>query len=162
MDLVLDPPRGVAPILLGMTLDEALAAVPQEWGEPRVLRRPSRNSAKASWTLDHVGVQALVEGGTRVTAIELWWPGERRTSSTRVLLDGDEVFTTPARELFARAVDRGWRVDTSQPAYPVIPGVSLGFTRQTSQEVERDTDGLPRCVTSVLVGAEDYYDHRYE
>lgn len=156
MDLVLDPPRGVAPILLGMTLDEVLATVP-DWGEPRVLRRPGRNSAKASWTLDHVGVQALVEGVTLVTAIELWWPGEGRTSSTRVLLHGDEVFTTPAVDLFRRATGRGWTVDTSQPEYPVIPGVSLGFTRQTSQEVERDADGLPRYVTSVLVGGEDYY-----
>ncbi|MEW2515649.1 hypothetical protein [Streptomyces sp. NPDC046870] len=159
MDLVLDPPRGVAPVLLGMTLDEALAAVP-DWGEPRVLRRPSRNSAKASWTLDHVGVQALVEGGTLVTAIELWWPGQGRTSRTRVLLHGDEVFTTPAVDLFRRAADRGWTVDTSHPEHPVIAGVSLGFTRQTSQEVERDADGLPRYVTSVLVGGEDYYGHR--
>ena len=94
MDLVLDPPRGVAPILLRMTLGEALAAVP-DWGEPRVLRRPGRNSAKASWTLDHVGVQALAEGGTQVTAIELWWPGEGRTSTTRVLLEGDEVSGGP-------------------------------------------------------------------
>ncbi|MFG2519192.1 hypothetical protein [Streptomyces sp. NPDC048527] len=162
MDLVLDPPRGVAPILLGMTLDEALTAAPGNWGEPRVLRRPAQSSAQASWTLDHVGVQALVEDGTTVTAIELWWPGEGRTSSTRVLLDGDEVFTTPAQDLFARAAERGWTIDTSQPEYPVIPGVSLGFTRQTSQDVERDADGLPRCVTSALVGGEDYYNYRYE
>ncbi|MFF1690081.1 MULTISPECIES: hypothetical protein [unclassified Streptomyces] len=157
MDLTLDPPRGVAPILLGMTLDEALAAAPENWGAHRVLR-----SAQASWTLDHVGVQALVEDGTTVTAIELWWPGEGRTSSTRVLLAGDEVFTTPAQDLFARAAERGWTIDTSQPGYPVIPGVSLGFTRQTSQDVERDADGLPRCVTSALVGGEDYYNYRYE
>ncbi|MGW1913189.1 hypothetical protein ACWCQS_21240 [Streptomyces sp. NPDC002076] len=161
MDLVLDPPRGVAPILLGMTLDEALVAMP-DWAEPRVLRRPSRNSAKASWTLDHLGVKALAEGGTQVTAIELWWPGEGRTSTTRVLLEGDEVFTTPAEELFQRAAERGWTVDRSQPEYPVIPGVSLGFTRQTSQEVERDSDGLPRYVASVLVGSKDYYNYRYQ
>jgi hypothetical protein len=162
MDLVLDPPRGVAPILLGMTLDEALAAAPGNWGEPRVLRRPSRNSAKASWTLDHVGVQALVEGGTQVTAIELWWPGEDRVSSTHVMLEGDEAFTTPAEDLFRRAAERGWTVDASQPEYPVIPGVSLGFTRQTSQKVERAADGLPRYVTSILVAGTDYYDYRYE
>ncbi|MFE6157247.1 hypothetical protein [Streptomyces sp. NPDC057889] len=30
-----------------------------------------------------------------MTAIELWWPGEGRVSSTRVLLDEDEVFITP-------------------------------------------------------------------
>ncbi|WP_276209418.1 hypothetical protein [Streptomyces dangxiongensis] len=40
----------------------------------------------------------------------------------------------------------------------MIPGVSLGFTRQTSQEVERDADGVPRYVTSVLVCGNDYYN----
>lgn len=160
MDLVLDPPHGVAPIQLGMTFDEVLAEV-SDWGDPRVLRRPGWNSAKASWILDHVGVQALAEGGAHVTAIELWWPGEGRTSSTRVLLEGDEVFTTPAADLFRHAAERGWTVDVAQPEYPVIPGVSLGFTRQTSQEIERDADGLPRYVTSVLVAAEDYYNYRY-
>ncbi|MFG2263990.1 hypothetical protein [Streptomyces sp. NPDC048720] len=144
-----------------MTLAAAVAAA-SGWGEPRVLRRPSRNSAKAAWTLDRVGFQALAEGGTQVTAVEPWWPGEGRTSSTRVLLAEDEVFTTPAADLFQRATERGWTVDTSEPGYPVIPGVSLGFTRQTSQEVERDADGLPRYVTSVLVGGTDYYDYRYE
>ncbi|MFB8273271.1 hypothetical protein ACFC96_42740 [Streptomyces sp. NPDC055955] len=162
MDLVFDPPHGVAPLRLGMTLQEAVAAAPREWGQASVLRR-SEDDAMAEWTLDHVGVQAMAEeDGVVVTAIELWWPGEGRVFSTRVLLDGDEVFTTPAQEVFARAVSRGWRVGTSQPEYPVIPGVSLGFTRQTSQEVERDADRLPRCVTSVLVGAKDYYDYRYE
>ncbi|MGX4688738.1 hypothetical protein [Streptomyces sp. JNUCC 63] len=72
------------------------------------------------------------------------------------------MFTTPAEDLFRRAAERGWAVDTSQPEYPVIPGLSLGFTRQTSQEVERDTDGLPRYVTSVLVAGKNYYDYRYE
>ncbi|MER6565346.1 hypothetical protein ABT288_03960 [Streptomyces sp. NPDC001093] len=159
MDLVLDPPRGVAPLRLGMTLDEALAAAP-DWGEPRVLRR--RDSARASWSLDGVGVQALLESSPTVTAIELWWPGEGRTSGTRVLLDGHDVFGTPAQDLFRRAADRGWRVDESRPGHPVIPGVSLGFTRETSQEVPRDAEGLPLCVTSVLVGGKDYYDFLLE
>ncbi|MGN5379583.1 hypothetical protein BIV25_20660 [Streptomyces sp. MUSC 14] len=155
MDLTLDPPRGVAPLRLGMTLDEAVAAG-FGWGEPRVVRR--RSSARVSWSVDGVGVQALLEGGPAVTAVELWWPGEGRTSRTRVLLDGDDVFGTPAEELFRRAAARGRPVDTSAREYPVIPGVSLGFTRQTSQEVPRDADGLPLYVTSVLVGGRDYYD----
>ncbi|MER6977532.1 hypothetical protein [Streptomyces carpinensis] len=72
------------------------------------------------------------------------------------------MFTTPAEDLLRRAAERGWSVDTSQPEHPVIPGLSPGFTRQTSQEVERDADGLPRFVTSVLVGGKDYYNYRYE
>ncbi|MER6737279.1 hypothetical protein [Streptomyces puniciscabiei] len=80
MDLVLDPPHGVAPLRLGMTLDEAIAAV-SGWGGPRVFRR--RSSARVSWSLDGVGVQALLESSPTVTAIELWWPGEGRVSGTR-------------------------------------------------------------------------------
>ncbi|MEU2714506.1 hypothetical protein [Streptomyces sp. NPDC007205] len=158
MDLVLDPPHGVAPLCLGMTLDEAVAAV-SGWGEPRLSRR--RISARASWSLDGVGVQALLESSPTVTAIELWWPGEGRTSGTRVLLNGDDVFGTPAEELFRRATARGWWVDRSRPESPVIPGVSLGFTRQTSQEIPRDAEGLPVHVTSVLVGGKGYYDFLY-
>jgi hypothetical protein len=157
MDLTLDPPRGVAPLRLGMTLDEAVAAG-RGWGEPRVAGR--RSSARVSWSVDGVGVQALLESSPTVTAVELWWPGEGRTSGTRVLLDGDDVFATPAQDLFRRAAARGWTVDTSAPEYPVIPGVSLGFTRQTSQEVPRDAGGLPSYVTSVLVGGRDYYGVR--
>ncbi|MGW3208683.1 hypothetical protein [Streptomyces sp. NPDC001135] len=126
-----------------------------------MLGRPGRYSAKASWTLDDVGGQPLAEGGTHVTAIELSWPDEGRSSSTRVLLEGDEVLTAPAAMLFQHAAQRGWTADTSQPEYPLIPGASLGFTRQTSQEVERDADGLPRYVTSVLVADKDYCNYRY-
>lgn len=43
---------------------------------------------------------------------------------------------------------------------PVIPGVSLGFTRQTSQEMPRDSDGRLMFFTSVLVGGERYFDFR--
>ncbi|MFD4647970.1 hypothetical protein [Streptomyces sp. NPDC058441] len=43
------------------------------------------------------------EGGAVVTAIELWWPGAGRVSSTRVLLDEDEVFTTSPPRSSSRA-----------------------------------------------------------
>ncbi|MFD9221874.1 hypothetical protein ACFWDI_18115 [Streptomyces sp. NPDC060064] len=161
MDLIVDPPRGVAPVQLRMTLDEALAAV-SPWGEPKVRSRRNRPSMNISTSCGGIGFQVLLEDGNRVTAIELWSPGEGKESSTRVLLDGDDVFQTPAAEIFRRAVERGWTVDESQVEYPLIPGVSLGFTRQTSQEVPRDSDGLPLYVTSVLVGGESYYDYRYE
>ncbi|MFF4157421.1 hypothetical protein [Streptomyces sp. NPDC001678] len=152
MDLVLDPPHGVAPIRLGMTYDEALAAVTEAFGAPRQARE-----GLIAADLDGIGFQVLLEKRDRVTAVELWWPGEVRVSSTRVLLDGDDVFTTPARDILRRAAARGWTVDDSEDEYPCVTGVSLGFTRMTSQEVPRDRDGLPLCSTSVLVADEDYY-----
>lgn len=161
MDLVLDPPRGVAPVRLGMTLDEAVAAV-SSWGEPKVHHRRYRESADISTSCDHVGIQVLLEGQALVTAVEVWWPGEGRESSTRVLLEGDDVFQTPADDILRRAADRGWTVDPGDGEYSHIPGVSLGFTRQTSQEVPRLPSGLPVYFTSVLVGSADYYDFLYE
>ncbi|WP_327678442.1 hypothetical protein [Streptomyces sp. NBC_00467] len=144
-----------------MTLDEAVSAV-SVWGEAKVLRRSTRRSVKVSAVCEGVGYQALLEDGERVTAIELWWPGEGKETNTRVLLDGDDVFRTPAEDILERARASGRRVDDSQPDAPVVPGVSLGFTRQTSQEVPRDSHGLPLYFTSVLVGSGGYYNYRYE
>ncbi|WP_381805642.1 hypothetical protein [Streptomyces niveus] len=159
MDLVLEPPQGVAPVLLGMSLDETVSAL-SPWGEPRVLTRRTRTSVKVSTECDGIGFQALLEDGQQVTAIELWWPGEDTDTSTRVLLNGDDVFRTPAEDIFRNAAANGWHVDESQPENPIIPGVSLGFTRQTSQEVPRDPEGLPLYITSVLVAGGDYYAYR--
>ncbi|MEW2131890.1 hypothetical protein [Streptomyces sp. NPDC005435] len=41
----------------------------------------------------------------------------------------------------------------------MIPKASLGFTRQTSRETGRGADGLPACVTSVLVAGEGCGDY---
>ncbi|MFE4916761.1 hypothetical protein ACFRCX_35255 [Streptomyces sp. NPDC056652] len=161
MDIVLDPPHGAGPVRLGASLDEAVAAV-SSWG-PHDVDEDEDDASKTIYTsCQEIPVNVFLEGagGDVVTAIELWWPGEGRRTDVRVLLDGDDVFTTPAEDLFRRAVERGWTVDRTEAEYPFVPGVSLGFSRETSQEVPRTADGLPVHVTSVLVGDERYYDNR--
>ncbi|WP_199812308.1 hypothetical protein [Streptomyces bikiniensis] len=69
-----------------------------------------------------------------------------------------DVFAPPAEDLFRRAAERGRTVDTTEPEYPFVPGVSLGFTRRTIQEVPRTAQGLPVRVTSVLVAGEHSHD----
>ncbi|MEU7283442.1 hypothetical protein AB0A69_32390 [Streptomyces sp. NPDC045431] len=161
MDLVLEPPRGAGPVRLGMTLDEAVEAV-ASWGIPEIAYDHDDPSTTIHTACDETGVNVLLEdAGKSVTAVELWWPGEGRHTDVRVLLDGDDVFTTPAEDLFQRAENRGWTVDRTDHEYPFVPGVSLGFTRQTSQEVPRTRGGLPLYVTSVLVGGEHYYGEHY-
>ncbi|WP_225804998.1 hypothetical protein [Streptomyces sp. NK15101] len=154
MDLPLAPLHSAGPVRLGVTLDEAVAAV-SAWGEPRVRTRPNRVLVTVSTVCDGVGVEVLLEEEDTVTAVELWWPAEGRETSTRVLLGGADVFRTPADELL-----RDLAAHDGDGEDPFVPGLSLGFTRRTSQEVARRPDGLPVHFTSVLVGGEDYYDFR--
>ncbi|MFG2977992.1 hypothetical protein ACGFYY_33980 [Streptomyces sp. NPDC048331] len=159
MDLLLTPPVAAGPVRLGSTYEEVLVAV-RPWGEPRVLGPTSRRARRLMCDADGVGCTVFFDARDRVTAVELWWPGEGRRSTTRVLLEGCEVFTSPADGVLAGLRGRGWTVDAADPQEVVVPGVSLGFTRRTSQEVPRDGQGLPLCFTSVLVAGPEYYDFR--
>ncbi|MFF3216854.1 hypothetical protein ACFYYB_40310 [Streptomyces sp. NPDC002886] len=158
MDLILDPPHRVHPLRFGMAFDEAMAAV-APWGEPRVIGpRPGRPERRALGSFDGVGYTASFDGEGRLDAVELWWPGEGQATTTRVLFDGLDVFADPADEILRRVRERGWTVTAPDTESLIVPGVSLGFTRRTSQEVHRDAAGFPRSFTSVLVAGAGYYD----
>ncbi|MCH6161489.1 hypothetical protein [Streptomyces marispadix] len=158
MDFILDPPRGVSPVEIGMPYQEALQAVSQ-WGvpeirEPRPPRRPTGRFLLGRGTMDIV---VHLERGERVDAVELW-RFEGDDPDLRVLLNGVDVFRTPAAEIMQDLRSRGHQVDDSDPENPMVRGVTLGFTRDTAQEVPRTEAGLPLFFTSVLVAAEDYYE----
>lgn len=160
MDLLLAPPTAAGPVHLGSPYEEARTAL-RPWGEPRVIGPTSRRARRLMGDFDGVGCTVFFDAEDRTTAVELWWPGEGRQSATRVLLDGHDVFTAPADTVLADLRERGWTVDAEDPENVVVPGVSLGFTRQTSQEVPRDGQGLPVSFTSVLVAGKNYYDFRH-
>ncbi|MFB6821021.1 hypothetical protein ACFCXA_05460 [Streptomyces virginiae] len=160
MDLFLAPPTAAGPVHLGSPYEEALTAL-RPWGEPRVIGPTSRRARRLMGDLDGVGCTVFFDAEDHTTAVELWWPGEGRQSATRVLLDGHDVFTAPADTVLADLRERGWTVDAEDLENVVVPGVSLGFTRQTSQEVPRDGQGLPVSFTSVLVAGTNYYDFRH-
>ncbi|MFF2779384.1 hypothetical protein ACFVU3_31365 [Streptomyces sp. NPDC058052] len=156
MQFVLDPPHGVAPVRLGMTLPETVAAV-SAWGAPRVHRADAvRPFDLVSTAYDGIGFQAVLEGDGRVTAVTLWGPDEDEDPDVTVLWDGLDVFRTPAADLLAHAAGRGLAVADADPRAPYLPGLTLAFTRDTSQDVPRDATGLPLHFTSVLVAGEAY------
>ncbi|MFB7256988.1 hypothetical protein [Streptomyces nojiriensis] len=159
MDLLLAPPTAAGPVRLGRPYEEALTAV-RPWGEPRIAGPTARRARRLMGDFDGVGYTVSFDAEDHAAAVELWWPGEGRLSTARVLLEGHEVFTTPADTVLAELRGRGWSVDVEDPENVVVPGVSLGFTRRTSQEVPRDGQGLPVSFTSVLVAGEGYYDFR--
>ncbi|MDJ0385600.1 hypothetical protein [Streptomyces sp. G-G2] len=157
LDLTLDPPNGVGPLRLGMTFDEARAAV-LPWGELRVIGpRQGRPARRAAGTFDGIGHTAFFDERGHLDAVELWWPGEGRVTATRVLFAGHDVFGDPAEVVLDAVRERGWTVTAPDSQSLVVPGVSLGFTRQTSQRVPRDANGRPVSFTSVLVAGEGYY-----
>ncbi|MEU3693398.1 hypothetical protein [Streptomyces narbonensis] len=156
MQFVLDPPRGVAPVRLGMTLDEAVAAV-SGWGAPRVYRADAvRDFDPVSTEYHGIGFQMALERDHRVTAVTVWGPDEDEALDVQVLLDGLDVFRTPADEILAHAARNGRHVNDEDPEAPYVPGVTLAFTRATSQDVPRGATGLPIRFTSVLVADEKY------
>ncbi|MFE2164431.1 hypothetical protein ACFXB3_05085 [Streptomyces sp. NPDC059447] len=160
MDLLLAPPTAAGPVHMGSSYAEVLTAL-RPWGEPRVIGPTSRRARRLMGDFDGVGYTVFFDAEDRTTAVELWWPGEGRQSTTRVLLDEHDVFTAPADTLLAELRERGCTVDAENPENVLVPGVSLGFTRQTSQEVPRDGQGLPVSFTSVLVAGKSYYDFLY-
>ena len=127
MDIVLDPPQGAGPIRLGMSLDEAVAAV-SPWGPHEVEQDDNERTIYTSCGNVRVNI-LLEESGRAVTAVELWWSGEGREADVRVQLDGDDVFATAAEDLFRRAAERGWTVSTSEAeprSFPACLSASPG------------------------------------
>lgn len=157
MDFILDPPHGVSPVAIGMEYEEALQAV-SEWGVPRISEpRPRRPSARFLLSRGTMDIVVHLERGERVDAIELW-RFEGDDPDVRVLLNEVDVFRTPADEILQDQRSRGHQVEDSDPENPMVPGVTLGFTRETAQDVPRNGEGLPLYFTSVLVAPIDYYE----
>lgn len=75
----------------------------------------------------------------------------------RVWFRGINVFATPARPLLEQIESMGFPVLYREPNHPLVPNLSLGFTREASHEVPLDTDEQPLYFQAVLVGPENYY-----
>ncbi|MEC4016974.1 hypothetical protein [Streptomyces sp. H27-D2] len=156
MDFAIDPPNGVSPLQIGMGYEQALNAISM-WGTPKT-SGPHAHTSTVKLRVDYhsLDIVAHLEDGETLTAIELWrFDGDE--PDVRVLLDGIDLFRTPAREVLRQQAERGRRVDESDPENAVIPDVTLAFTRDTGQEVPREPDGLPLYFTSILVANEEYY-----
>lgn len=159
MDIELNPPTGITGFPLGMPAEEVkdLAAS---------LGRIEVQDEGSAHRYHHMKVLALhpqfeitflIEDGKTLTAAEVWTPRPGPEDIT-VTFGGINVFTTPALELLTQIEAMGHEIIRHEVLHPVVPGLSLGFTRDAGHEVPRDTDGWPLYFQAVLVGAENYYD----
>ncbi|MFE2560349.1 hypothetical protein ACFXGT_30885 [Streptomyces sp. NPDC059352] len=75
-----------------------------------------------------------------------WGPDEGEDPDVQVLLDGLDIFRTPADEILAHATRKGWHVNNDDPRAPCIPGVTLAFTRDVGHEHRGEVDRQPALI----------------
>jgi len=159
MDIELDPPHGIAGFPLGMPAEEVKEAA-------AALGRIKVQDEGSADPFHHMKVLALhpqfeitflIEDGKTLSAAEVWTPRPGPEQIT-VTFRSIDVFATPARELLTQVESMGHAVIRREVLHPVVPRLSLGFTRDAGHDVPRDTDGWPLYFQAVLVAPEHYYD----
>jgi hypothetical protein len=138
------PRTGVPPLLFGMTVDEALAAM-STWGTPESIGVRGETELRVHDEGLTRDVFAYFDAGVTVNAVELWCP---KGTETSVVFDGIDLFQTDADEILVELVQREHRVDRSDPVHPILPEVTLGFTREN----------LGPQFEAVVIARPGYYD----
>jgi hypothetical protein len=163
MDIELDPPTGITGFPIGMPAEqvkEAAAAL----GRTTVRNDGSAERFRSMTVLalhPQFEVKFSLADGKTLTAAEVWIPRPGPEDIT-VTFRGINVFTTPARDLLRQIETMGYQINYPEPHHPIVPHLSLGFTREAGHEVPRDVDGEPLYFQAVLVGPENYYDRLLE
>lgn len=161
MDIELDPPRSITGFPIGMPaadVKEAAAAL-----GPITVRNEGSAELFRSMTVlalhPQFEIKFSLEDGKTLTSAEVWMPRPGPEDIT-VRFRGIDVFGTPARQLLDQIEDMGYSVIDRDSDHPLVPRLSLGFTRVAGHDVPLDTDERTLYPQAILVGPEDYYDYR--
>jgi hypothetical protein len=139
---------GLPPVTFGMTSTEAVEAA-SVWGELK-----STDRTPGGVTRLRVGNEIYInlEKADRVTSIEIWHP---EPSDVVVSFRSIDVFGNLADDVLESLSQLGFRVDTSDPHFPIVPEIALGFNRSGGDDP--DDDGRSWSFRSVLIGPPGYY-----
>lgn len=152
MQFKLDPPRGLPPLLIGMSRSEARGAM-GFWGVPEEVAGGMTPELRVRDSQLSFDVFAHFEDGATVTAVEIWRPlGD---AAPAVTWRGIDVFKTPPDLVLQRIRESGAEVDDSDPLNPFCPELTIGFNRSGGPEFVGP--GLPPWFESVLVAEPGYY-----
>lgn len=161
MDIELDQPRGITGFPIGMPaadVKEAAAVL-----GPITVRDEGSAELFRSMTVlalhPQFEIKFSLEDGKTLTSAEVWIPRPGPEAIT-VRFRGIDVFGTPARQLLDQIEDMGYSVLDRDSDHPLVPRLSLGFTRVAGHDVPLDTDERTLYAQAILVGPEDYYDYR--
>ena len=159
MDIELDPPRGITGFPFGMPADEVKEAA-AALGRIQVQDDGSSERFRSMKVLalhPQFEITFHLPDGKTLSAAEVWIPRPGPEEITVTFRDIN-VFRTPARQLLDQIGAMGFSAIRDESDYPLVPRLSLGFTRVAGHEVPLDTDDEPLYFQAVLAGPENYYD----
>jgi hypothetical protein len=148
----LEPPRGVGPLLIGMTRTEALEVL-RTWGEPEPFQRTAQDSL--GWLVRRVATTFVYcDSCGIVEAIEFGSPGRGVVAGDRVMYRGIDLFATRAREVLQSLCLLGVEMYESERGSAfTAPDILLALWRYGEPYGE---DGLPEFFESVLMAQPGY------
>jgi hypothetical protein len=152
MDLVVDPPRGVGPIEIGMLFEVAESALRTIPGFRPAVPGSRHNPGFAHYDSE-MSISVGKDSNGRVRAIEVY----RLTWGVDVLFRGISIFAVPADEI-VRLLSRIDVLEIQDDGLRVLaPNLLLSLWRGTLPDGPEDEDG--RYFEAILVAAPGYYDH---
>ncbi|MEU7412375.1 hypothetical protein AB0B40_24155 [Streptomyces sp. NPDC042638] len=149
MELELVPHVGVGRFRLGMSVEEARAAV-EGWG---LFRTASSDEEPGQIGLTHDEYRLnIVLGFTKgaLSGVELF-RFQDEDADVRVLLDGLDVFRTPSGDLFEELAERGHTIEENDLGFDALPELKVILGNQSSYEYPVDEEGDPLYYDYVLV-----------
>ncbi|WP_370349215.1 hypothetical protein [Catenulispora sp. EB89] len=162
MLIELDPPTGITGFHFGMPAEEVKQAaaalgevtvndegVAQEWAHMTVdIAHPQ------------VDITLNLEDGKTLTSVNIFRPRPGPEEIT-VTWQGIDIFATRADEILDRIADAGHRIHDREFLFPLVPGLSLGFSRDPAGDDDFPMDeetGVADFFLSVLTSTTTYYD----
>jgi hypothetical protein len=151
LELILDPPRSVGPIIIGMPFDEAESALRDI---PGIVSSPTGEKHAPGFAHYESEMSIAVDSGPdgRVRSIEIYRP----TRGVEVRFRDISIFEVPADEVIVR-LGQVATVEVQDDGLRVIaPDLLISLWRSVLPEGPWDEDG--RYFESILVAAPGYYD----
>lgn len=164
MHIELDPPNGVTGFRFGMAAQEVKEAA-AALGEVTV----RDDGVAKEWThmavdVAHPGVDITfnLEDGKTLTSVNIFRPRPRPGAEEVIVTwRGIDVFATRAEEVLDAAEQAGYRIHDREFFFPLVPGLSLGFSRDPGGDDDFPMDeetGVADFFLSVLTAPAAYYD----
>lgn len=162
MLIELDPPTGITGFRFGMAAEDVKRAA-AALGEVTV-KDEGVVQEWAHMTVDvahpQVDITFNLEDGKTLTSVNIFRPRSGPEEVT-VTWRGIDVFATRADEVLDRIAEAGYRIHDREFLFPLVPGLSLGFSRDPAGDDDFPMDeetGVADFFLSVLTAPAAYYD----